>query len=96
MLLLNFENLGIEGNNEVDDDELAQITNKLFVPDRIVTLAAEKKYPEKNATQKITMILMTMVTKKRPKTCRSLFLKEKNNGSDKTYRLAAKLAFFAK
>ena len=32
----------IEGDNEVDDDELAQITNKLFVPDRTVTFAAEK------------------------------------------------------
>ena len=52
----------IEGDNEVDDDELAQITNELFMPDRIVILAAEKKSPEKNATQKITMILMNMVT----------------------------------
>ena len=61
MFLLSFENLEIEGDSEVDDDELAQ-TNKLFVSDRIVTLAAEKKSPEKNATQKITTILMTMVT----------------------------------
>ena len=62
MFLLSFENLEIEGDNEVDDDELAQITNERFVPDRIVILAAEKKSPEKNATQKITMILMNMVT----------------------------------
>ena len=62
MFLLSFENLEIEGDNEVDDDELAQITNELFVPDRIVILAAEKKSPEKNAKQKITMILMNMVT----------------------------------
>ena len=51
MFLLSFENLEIEGDSEVDDDELAQITNKLFVPDRIVTLAAEKTSPEKSATQ---------------------------------------------
>ena len=61
MSLLSFENLGIEGDNEVDDDELAQI-NELFVPGRIVTLAAEKKSLEQNTTQKITMILMTMVS----------------------------------
>ena len=34
--------------------------NELFVPDRIVALAAEKKSPEMNTTQKITIILMTM------------------------------------
>ena len=45
MSLLSFENLGIGGDNEVDDDELAQI-NELFVPGRIVTLTAEKSERE--------------------------------------------------
>ena len=39
---------------------MAQITNEIFVPDRIVVFATEKKSPEKNATQKFTM--MTIIT----------------------------------
>ena len=34
------------------------------MPGRIVTLAAEKKYLQKNTIQEITMILMAMVTQR--------------------------------
>ena len=50
--ILSFENLGIEDDKV--DDELAQITNELFVSDAIVALAAEKKSPETFNLIKIT------------------------------------------
>ena len=66
-----------ESENEVDDNKLAQIINEIFVPDWIVTLAAEKKSQENNMTQKITMIFMTGHTmKKGQKHLKKLFERE--------------------
>ena len=48
-------------------------------------------------TQKITMILMTMVAQwKKTKNIEKVFFFERNSESDKTYKLTTKRAFFSK